>query len=193
MIESEEQTNKVSQLYRRQVSLPIYQNDETYKEFKQHDQAGWKASKTAYDQARLKMGEIEPFEAAIRTADKNPAEQLEAWRDYIKHELKKDDPVRIEFLYRRATSRLCLNPALWAEFLTWQKKMNSPGLLETAKRACRNCTWEATSWLDYLKIAEIRDHQLLDQIKDDAIKALMGSATSVDIIGLLRHHLLARG
>ena len=35
------------------------------------------------------MSEIEPFEAAIRAADKNPAEQLEAWRNYIKHELKK--------------------------------------------------------------------------------------------------------
>ena len=56
MIESDEQKEIISKLYKRQVSLPIYQNDETYKEFKQFNQEAWKQSKSAYDKAIMKVG-----------------------------------------------------------------------------------------------------------------------------------------
>lgn len=38
MIESEEKNDKVSNLFKRQCSLPIYQLEETYKEFKKFNQ-----------------------------------------------------------------------------------------------------------------------------------------------------------
>ena len=55
MIESDDQKEIISKLYKRQVSLPIYQNDETYKEFKKFNQEAWKQSKSAYDKAIMKV------------------------------------------------------------------------------------------------------------------------------------------
>lgn len=75
MIESDDQKEIISKLYRRQVALPIYQNDETYKEFKQFNQEAWKQTKSAYDKALMKVKEIEPFESAIRSAA-SPKESL---------------------------------------------------------------------------------------------------------------------
>jgi len=191
MIESDDQKEIISKLYKRQVSLPIYQNDETYKEFKKFNQEAWKQSKSAYDKAIMKVKEIEPFESTTRTAD-SPKDLLDAWKDYIQHELKKDDPVRIEFLYERACTKLCLNPALWAEYVQWQTKMNSPQLLKTVRRACRNCTWDGALWVKYLKVAERKDPSKLNEIKSNALKALMGlSADPSDVINLLKTYILA--
>ena len=41
MIESEEKNEKVSNLFKRQCSLPIYQLEETYKEFKKFNQVNF--------------------------------------------------------------------------------------------------------------------------------------------------------
>ena len=59
--------------------------------------------------------------------------------------------------------------------------MNSPNLIKTAKRACRNCTWEASLWVSYLKVAEKKSPDDLEKIKDNALKALMGTAQVADI------------
>ena len=40
----------------------------------------------------LKLKEIEKFESEIRQLEKNPKELLDAWREYIHHELKLNDP-----------------------------------------------------------------------------------------------------
>ena len=40
----------------------------------------------------LKLKEIEKFESEIRQLEKNPKELLDAWREYIQHELKLNDP-----------------------------------------------------------------------------------------------------
>ena len=39
-----------------------------------------------------KLKEIEKFESEIRQLEKNPKELLDAWREYIQHELKLNDP-----------------------------------------------------------------------------------------------------
>jgi len=109
--------------------------------------------KVSYDSAILKLKEIEPFEADLRQTDK-PKEKAEIWRKYIDYELKKADPVRIEFVYERATTQLCLDPALWVKYLNWARKIKSPNLTKIAKRATRNCSWEGELWILRLKIQE---------------------------------------
>ena len=65
--------------------------------------------------------------------------------------------------------------------------------MRTARRACRNCTWESGLWSTYLKVAERKEPEKLDQIKDAAVKAvLVGSAAQVgEIVDLLRTYTLA--
>ena len=48
--------------------------------------------------------------------------------------------------------------------------MNSPQLLKTVRRACRNCTWDGALWVKYLKVAERKDPTQLNEIKSNALK-----------------------
>ena len=78
---------------------------------------------------------------------------------YIDYELKKGDPVRIEFVYERSTTQLCLDPALWIKYLGWARKIKSPNLPKIAKRATRNCSWEGQLWTLRLKILEEKNFE----------------------------------
>ena len=54
-----------------------------------------------------KLKEIEKFESEIRQLEKNPKELLDAWREYIQHELKLNDPGMLaEEIYRGGVIRI---------------------------------------------------------------------------------------
>ena len=93
-----------------------------------------------------RLKETEELESDLRNAKENPKDLAEIWAKYIQFELKKGDPVRIEFTYERATTQLCLNPSLWVQYLQWARKIKSSNVLSVAKRATRNCSWEADLW-----------------------------------------------
>ena len=153
MLDGDGKVDRMTSIFKRHVSIPVYGIDETYKELKSFNQQIWKATKSSYDSAMLKLKEIEPFESDLRQLT-TPKERADVWSKYIKYELKKGDPVRIEFVYERATTQLCLDPALWTQYLDWARKINSPNLPTIAKRATRNCSWEGQLWTLRLKILE---------------------------------------
>ena len=93
-----------------------------------------------------RLKETEELESDLRNAKENPKDLAEIWAKYIQFELKKGDPVRIEFTYERATTQLCLNPSLWVQYLQWARKIKSSNVLSVAKRASRNCSWDADLW-----------------------------------------------
>ena len=93
-----------------------------------------------------RLKETEELESDLRNAKENPKDLAEIWAKYIQFELKKGDPVRIEFTYERATTQLCLNPSLWVQYLQWARKIKSSNVLSVAKRATRNCSWDAELW-----------------------------------------------
>ena len=54
-----------------------------------------------------KLKEIEKFESEIRQLEKNPKELLDAWREYIQHELKLNDPGMLaKEIYRGGVIRI---------------------------------------------------------------------------------------
>ena len=143
-------------------------------------------AKIDYDKAVLKLKEIEKFESEIRQTEKNPKEHLDAWKEYIRYELKKGDPVRIEFLYERATSKLCLNSALWTEYISWARKIKSPNLDQIVIRATRNCTWDSSLWVTRIKIAENFSlaHDLISEIHKNAIEAMVIGSQVTDFVNI---------
>ena len=99
--------------------------------------------------------------------------------------------VRIEFLYERATSKLCLTEALWEEYIQWARQIKSPNLLNIVTRATRNCTWCARLWVTRLKVAETQGSEGADinDIKDKALVAIEGSHIQ-DYISILKTYIL---
>ena len=54
-----------------------------------------------------KLKEIEKFESEIRQLEKNPKKLLDAWREYIQHELKLNDPGMLaKEIYRGGVIRI---------------------------------------------------------------------------------------
>jgi len=168
-LDGEDKKERVTKILRRQVALPLYDSEIAFKELKQIDSELWKKVKSDYDAAKIKLKELDEFEAKLRLTD-NPSELAEIWKQYLKYEIKKGDPVRIEFAYDRATTQLCLNPALWMEFLAWAKKIKSPNLKKISLRAARNCSWDENLWIERLNFTDE------DPMKtfDEAIEALEG-------------------
>ena len=99
--------------------------------------------------------------------------------------------VRIEFLYERATSKLCLTEALWEEYIQWARQIKSPNLLNIVTRATRNCTWCARLWVTRLKVAETQgvESAIINDIKDKALVAIEGSQIQ-DYISILKTYIL---
>lgn len=169
-LDGEDKKERVTKILRRQVALPLYDNEVAFKELKQIDGELWKKVKCDYDAAKIKLKEIDEFEAKLRLTD-NPSELGEIWKEYLKYEIKKSDPVRIEFAYDRATTQLCLNPALWLEFLAWAKKIKSPNLKKISLRAARNCSWDENLWLERLSLTDEDPMKVFDE----AVEALEGA------------------
>ena len=88
--------------------------------------------------------------------------------------------MRIEFVYERATTQLCLNPSLWAEYVDWARKINSPNLARIARRATRNCGWDAQLWVRRLKVMEHVDASPaeMERVLEEALVSL--DATTLD-------------
>ena len=99
--------------------------------------------------------------------------------------------VRIEFLYERATSKLCLTEALWEEYIQWARQIKSPNLLNIVTRATRNCTWCARLWVTRLKVAETQgvESAIINDIKDKALVAIEGSQIQ-DYVSILKTYIL---
>ena len=169
-LDGEDKKERVTKILRRQVALPLYDSEIAFKELKQIDSELWKKIKSDYDAAKLKLKELDEFEAKLRLTD-NPSELADIWKEYLKYEIKKGDPVRIEFAYDRATTQLCLNPALWMEFLAWAKKIKSPNLKKISLRAARNCSWDENLWIERLNFTDEDPMKVFDE----AIEALEGA------------------
>lgn len=112
-----------------------------------------------------------------------PKDLADVWSRYITYAKKKGDPVRLEFVYERATTQLCLNPQLWTEYMEWARKMKSPNMKLISKRATRNCGWEGKLWVLKLKILEEKsaNNEELDSTITDALESLEGCSADIFI------------
>lgn len=88
------------------------------------------------------------------------------YRTYLQHEISGDDPARVQCLYERAVSDVCLDASLWLEYVEYLDstiKIDTV-VLPVCKRAVRNCPWSSLLWQHYLRALE-RYKKPFDEVK----------------------------
>lgn len=152
----QKQIEKLYEVFKRQLSIPLLNMELTYEEFKQwleqlpeEQRKDSKEVDWAYNRAIKLLETLKPFEdRLISTEDEN--ELHEIYKEYIK---AVSEPMLILGIYERAVAQLPLNTQLWIDYCTYLIKLGDVAL-SVSKRALRNCTGSEQLWITRLRIME---------------------------------------
>ncbi|XP_013394832.1 squamous cell carcinoma antigen recognized by T-cells 3 [Lingula anatina] len=180
----EDQINRISTLFKRQLAVPLMDMEDTYEEYQQwvSDDIDVQTQK-AYEKAVAKLKVLKPYEEALLAAD---IPRLAEYQSYIDFELTQSDPSRIQCLFERAIQENCLVPDLWVQYTKYlDMDLKIPSLaLEVYERGVRNCPWCVELWTGYLRALE-RAERPQETIKECLNKALsMGFTQASDYLQL---------
>lgn len=162
-----EQVDKVVEVFRRELSVPLIDMENTYKEWKDWlgqlpedhkintDPVEW-----GYKKALKTLEKYKQFEEKLQ-ATIEPSDLLQIYRDYIKI---LEDPSTIFCVYERATAQMCLNPEIWHDYCLYGLKLGAPAEKITTK-ALRNCPWSEDLWVMKLRVLEHLGKDFGDVVK----------------------------
>ncbi|CAH8589665.1 unnamed protein product [Heterobilharzia americana] len=175
-----EQVKKMDRLFRRQLSIPLLNMEQTLIEY----QTSYLISvKTDYEKALDHLSVLLPFEEAIEEAnDKSESEAISSWNIYLdwavhcakrkkpKTSTKNGDvnnesssttfimsPNELCCLFERAITAHCLDTTLWiryADYVESQIENDIQRLQKLLARSVRNCPWCVELWQRYALITE---------------------------------------
>ncbi|XP_061162766.1 squamous cell carcinoma antigen recognized by T-cells 3-like [Saccostrea echinata] len=166
------QQDRVVSLFKRQLSIPLMDMQETMAEFKEYfeDEID-DGTKEAYSKALDKLEKLIPYEEALNSAE---PPRLDAYLSYIDYEMTHDDPARIHNIFERALQENCLNAELWlkyAKYLDHKRLQVETLVLGMYERSVRNCPWCSQLWQRYILAME-RFHKSQKEIKELVDRAL---------------------
>ncbi|XP_034337393.2 squamous cell carcinoma antigen recognized by T-cells 3 isoform X2 [Magallana gigas] len=166
------QQDRVVSLFKRQLSIPLMDMQETMSEFKEYyeDEID-DGTKEAYNKALEKLEKLMPYEEALTAAE---PPRLDAYLSYIDYEMTHDDPARIQNIFERALQENCLNSELWlkyAKYLDHKRLQVETLVLGMYERSVRNCPWCSQLWQRYVLAME-RFHKPQKEIKELVDRAL---------------------
>ncbi|CAG9820372.1 unnamed protein product [Phaedon cochleariae] len=148
------QVNRLADVFKRQLSVPLLNMENTYQEWQDWfkslppgivnpDPIEW-----GYKKALKVLENYKPFEERLLIAEST--ERLEIYKEYIKV-LK--DPSTILCLYERAVVDLCLTAQLWEDYCGFAFKLGDIAD-QVSARALRHCDWSVELWCTRLRILE---------------------------------------
>lgn len=148
-----EQFQKIISAFKRQLSVPLQNTDETYKEFEEfvavsEEDVDHKAIERLYKKSLATLETYKPFEERLI---KKEEPGLQVYREYIK--ACKNNPALIVCLYERAVLENCLDTTLWEEYVTFCIPLGVAAV-SASKKAIRNCPWHEQLWVLRLKVLE---------------------------------------
>ncbi|XP_025423964.1 squamous cell carcinoma antigen recognized by T-cells 3-like [Sipha flava] len=181
-----DQKRRINNLYRRQLSVPLFDMENTYTEYKQ-----WLASENieieksvedTYKKALNKLQKIQIFEDRLLSLEVK--DRLDSYVEYIQWEKNPKEggnkPTRIICLYERAIADLPLIHTLWVDYIDYIAVTikEADYILETCKRSVANCSWSADLWTTYLIQAETynQSHEKITEIMEKAISSWFSSS-----------------
>ncbi|OQV16525.1 Squamous cell carcinoma antigen recognized by T-cells 3 [Hypsibius exemplaris] len=167
----EKQVERVRDIFRRQLSVPLIGMENTREEFKTftgQEEVELPIQKL-YEKTKKKLDDVLPYEEKLSSA--TDGEKFGIFVSYIDHE---KDPARIILLYERALVPYCLSLDLWnryLDFLDRQLKISSVALA-AHERSIRNIPWTLELWLSYLHAVELfkQDEGVVKGIFDRAYR-----------------------
>ncbi|XP_022096230.1 LOW QUALITY PROTEIN: squamous cell carcinoma antigen recognized by T-cells 3-like [Acanthaster planci] len=148
------QTERVSAIFRRQLSVPLMDMEDTYKEYE-----SWLSEpvsenvRKAYEKAFAQLKKREPHEQQLLKAE---PPVFAVYQPYLEYERREGNPARIQCLYERALTDNCLQIELWKDYTKYldsELKVKSV-VLPVYARAVRNCPWSSELWIGYLVTME---------------------------------------
>lgn len=96
-------------------------------------------------------------ECNLSLEEKNDSKRLSIYSTYLDLEFKDgSNPVRIENLYERRISDLCLHPHVWTTYIDYlDQNLKMEGkTIDVCERAIRNVPNSAAIWIKYLRALE---------------------------------------
>ncbi|KAG8190656.1 hypothetical protein JTE90_001265 [Oedothorax gibbosus] len=134
------QEERIFNLYKRQLSIPLVDMSSTYDQFKElfSDLPNVSEVDYAYKKALKKLDELQQYEDALGKCDN---EQYDSYKQYIQYEKTHGDPIRVQNIYERALIDNCLKDELWLEYIKYIEKVLKIQSVEVQERSIRNCPW----------------------------------------------------
>ncbi|KAG0416080.1 hypothetical protein HPB47_006756 [Ixodes persulcatus] len=187
------QRNRVYNLYKRQLSVPLFGMEKTYEELREWSEAAIEPSvEQQYKKAKLRLDKIQKYETDLLGGEGTPA--LSTYLSYLDFEEAQGDPTRVQSLYERAISDHCLVPELWERYMAylvgagaalarteWGQSADTKLKVDAVSLPChersvRNCPWSSSLWVSHLKALERSrsPHQKLTEAMEQALGAGFG-------------------
>lgn len=158
--ESLDQAKRVTQLYQRQLTIPLLNMESVWIEYeewkKQLNQEMDANVKSAYEKAKSNLEKMIPFEDRLIEAN-DAVEEAAIFPDYLQFEINElKDPVRIQALYERVVAQCPLYENFWIDYYKFVNRQFKSAELtfSVLDRAVRNCSWSSSIWSDYIFQAE---------------------------------------
>ncbi|OWF39137.1 squamous cell carcinoma antigen recognized by T-cells 3-like [Mizuhopecten yessoensis] len=176
------QHQRVNSLFKRQLSIPLFDMTETYCEYKDWLQEELDSfTEQTYKKVCTRLDKVKPLEESLEASE---APRLEEYKTYIKIEMKEGDPTRIQCLFERAIQENSLNSDLWLQYTKYldEKLKVKSVVLPVYERSVRNCPWCGKLWHKYMLAME-RYQEPNDKVKELIDKALLaGFSSSADYL-----------
>ncbi|XP_018494202.1 squamous cell carcinoma antigen recognized by T-cells 3 [Galendromus occidentalis] len=188
--DKEKQRRKIVSLFKRQLSVPLFDMEKTLAELKEF--AAHEADSNIiliYQKALKKLESIHPFEMKLNNLS-SPA-TFGDYEEYLELEIREGDAARIQMLFERAVTDDCLRVELWEKYNKYMDltlKIDSLAL-PVHERSIRNVPWSSSLWVSYLTCLERMSAptEKIEAILKDARQVAILSAT--DALNLWIFHL----
>lgn len=166
--EEEIQLKRLTDIFKRQLSLPLDNIENTWEEFNEFvekfpnaiDASVQSNIEYAYKKASKQLKEYQSFESQL-LVEKEELKRLNVYREYLKNV---KDPSLINNIYERALVEYALNGELWNDYCIHVMDLNLG--IGINDRAIRNCPWYEDLWVTRLRILEYESKQ-----EDDIMRA----------------------
>ncbi|RWS02172.1 hypothetical protein B4U79_04340 [Dinothrombium tinctorium] len=155
-----EHHQRILNLFKRQLRIPLLNMENTYEEFKQWfdevngNEKGWNIEDVdfGYNKALIELQKLKPYEDSLIYSNNS----YEDFLKYIEYEEANGTPPRVQIIYERAILHHCLTPDVWLKYTKYVDfKMKIQSLSEKVyERAVRNCPWVVSLWDNYIKCLE---------------------------------------
>ncbi|CAG9862009.1 unnamed protein product [Phyllotreta striolata] len=156
-VEWANQLKRVAEVFKRQLSVPLLNMENTYEEWREWSQTlpdnliDPEQIEWGYKKALQLLETYKPFEDRLDELSSADAVELQnVYKEYIK---AVKDPSTVICLYERAVVSLCLTPSIWEDYIKVAFKMEEVAL-RVSKKALRNCPWSEDLWIIRLQILE---------------------------------------
>jgi squamous cell carcinoma antigen recognized by T-cells 3 len=154
------QAQIVSQLFQRQLSVPLLDMAGTWSEYEEWlqltNQELEPHVKNTYEKALSLLEKLTPLETTLLSCS-TPEEKLPVYKKYLEIEKKESkDPARIVALYERIVAELPLYETLWTDYCKFVDRQLKISDITFAlfNRAVRNCPWSSSIWVEFIFAAE---------------------------------------